>query len=281
MGRFDDLSAVERNAVRILFGLGVTQAVIDALPNLAWIQAAGAGVDWLMPVSLPEHIVVTRMVDQFGPDMSEYAIWAVLAWVKDWQRIARQKTQHDWSPYLVRRLKDLRVGILGAGSIGGYIAQQFVPLAREVLALGRRRPDLNGVRGFTADESQTFYSELDVLIMVLPHTSATYHAVGWREISRMARGGFLVNVGRGAVLDETALLAALDSGQLSGAALDVVESEPLAPFSPLWDRPDIVLSPHISGPSRARGMVEVFAENLWRYRHQDPLLGVVDRQRGY
>jgi glyoxylate/hydroxypyruvate reductase A len=206
---------------------------------------------------------------------------AALAWVKDWKRLHRQQREHRWEQYLVGTMTSLTVGVLGAGSIGAHIAAMFRPLVAEVRALGRSTPKLEGVQGFAEAEWVQFYRGLDVLVMVLPHTAETYHLVGAREISWMNRGGFLVNVGRGAVLDQSALVAALESGQLSGAQLDVFESEPLPEDSPLWDLKTLSISPHVSGPSRLDGMVAVFAENLTRFRAGRPLVGEVDMGRGY
>lgn len=279
--RIDAMSLEERAAVRVIFGWRIPQAVIDTCPRLAWIQGAGAGVDWLLPITLPDAVVVTRIVDQFGPDMGEFALLAALAWVKDWGRILSQQAARTWKPYQVGQLNTLTVGVLGAGSIGGYIARMFQPLVREVRALATREPQIPGVAGYAASSWPAFYRGLDVLVMVLPHTPDTEHLVGTEQLGLMKRGGFVVNVGRGAVLDEAALVQAIRQGQLSGAALDVQETEPLPPESPLWDLPGVTVSPHVSGPSRRSGMADIFAENLRRFRHGEPLLGVVDRDRGY
>ncbi|MDA8206211.1 MAG: D-2-hydroxyacid dehydrogenase [Thermaerobacter sp.] len=281
IARYEQLSAQERSAIRILFGWRVPQSVVDSLPKLAWIQGAGAGVDWLMPVRLPAGVTVTRIVDQFGPDMGEYALLAALAWVKDWRRLYCMQQKQEWKPYLVGQLAVLSVGILGAGSIGAHIASMFRPLVREVRAMGRRRPEIPGVLGFSEIESTTFYRGLDLLIMVLPHTSATYHLVGLEQLRLMNPGSYLINIGRGAVLDQEALEAAVKSGHLSGAALDVFEVEPLPADSSLWRLPGITISPHLSGPSRVDGMADVFLQNLTRFRQGAPLWGVVERSRGY
>lgn len=281
IGRIDDMSADALRQVRVIFGWRIPQAVIDGCPHLAWIQGAGAGVDWLLPVRLPDSVVVTRIVDQFGPDMGEFALLAALQWVKNWPRVLDQQRQREWKPWLVGELSSKTVGVLGAGSIGAHVARLFRPLVEEVRALGRRQPSLEGIRGFSEQEAEAFYRGLDILIMVLPHTERTYHLVGSREMRLMNQGGYLINVGRGAVLDEGALLTAIQQGVLSGAALDVQETEPLPADSPLWTLPGVTVSPHISGPSRRRGMAAVFADNIRRFRQGSPLLGVVDRTRGY
>lgn len=281
IGHWDALTLEERRQIRVLFGWRIPQDVVDACPRLEWIQGAGAGVDWLLPVSLPSSVVVTRIIDRFGPDMGEYALMAALSWVKDWRRLNAMQQAKQWQPYLVGQLSTLSVGVLGAGSIGSHIATMFLPLVAEVRAMGRRRPDIPGVRGFSEDQWEAFYQDLDLLVMVLPHTPNTFHLVGDAQIERMRPGGYVINVGRGAVLDQDALERAIHGGQLSGAALDVFETEPLPADSPLWDSPGVTVTPHISGPSRTDGMAEVFLENLARFRSARPLLGVVDMGRGY
>ncbi|NMP22134.1 D-2-hydroxyacid dehydrogenase [Sulfobacillus harzensis] len=281
VGWVEEMGPEQRAQVEILFGWRIPQSVVDACPRLAWIQGAGAGVDWVLPLKLPPQVVVTRIVDQFGPDMGEFALMAALAWVKEYPRILKQQADRQWTPYLVGQLATKVVGVLGAGSIGRHIAEMFRPLVREVRALGRRPPEIPGIQGFGAADALHFYHGLDILVMVLPHTPDTYHLVGGEEIGRMNRGGYLINVGRGAVLNESALIAAVQSGQLSGACLDVHETEPLPSDSPLWTLPGVTVSPHISGPSRRTGMAAVFLENLSRYRQGLPLVGQVDLARGY
>lgn len=281
IGHYDRLTAEERQHIRIVFGWRMTQAVLDSLPHLQWIQGAGAGVDWLLPVRVPAGVRVTRIVGQFGPDMGEYALMAVLAWVKDWKRLQQQQKEHRWDQYLVGTLTPLTVGVLGAGSIGAHVATMFLPLVAQVRALGRRTPEIEGVRGYSRDAADAFYEGLDVLVMALPHTPDTYHLVGAQEISRMRDGGILVNVGRGAVLDEAAVVGALRSGKLSHAQLDVFETEPLPSDSALWDTENLSISPHISGPSRIAGMAAVFHDNIIRFRQGRPLVGEVDLARGY
>lgn len=281
VARYDETTVQERQNIHVLFGWGITQSVIDECPRLEWIQGAGAGVDWLTSVRLNPSTRVTRIVDQFGPDMGEYALLAVLAWVKNWRRIFEQQARGEWSPYLVGQMSALRVGILGAGSIGAHVASMFRPLVLEVRALGRHRPDLPGIAGFAADDWPTFYRGLDVLVMVLPHTPDTYHLVGSPQLALMREGGYLVNMGRGMVLDPQALYEAIGSGRLSGAALDVFEEEPLPEDSPLWTLSGVTVSPHISGPSRVAGMADVFVENFKRFDSGLALAGVVDWERGY
>jgi len=275
------LSPDERAQVTILFGWKIPQSVIDQCPRLRWIQGAGAGVDWLLPLMIPSTVTISRIVDQFGPDMAEFALLGALAWVKNWPRIHTAQRRHQWDPFLVGRLADKVVGVLGAGSIGETIAGRFRPWVDEVRALGRHRPRLPEIVGYSIAEQAAFFTDLDLLIMVLPLTPETRHMVGAEALSRMKAGGYVINLGRGAVLDTKALVSAVRSGQLSGALLDVHEDEPLPSDSELWDLPGVTISPHISGPSRVEGMADVFVDNYRRFVAGEALRGVVDRVRGY
>jgi len=279
--RIEELSLADRQSVNIIFGWRIPQDVLDSTPKLEWIQSAGAGVDWLLSTTFPKTVMVTRIVDQFGPDMGEYALLTTLAWVKNWPRLRESQRLHQWDPFLVGQLATQKVGVLGAGSIGRHVAEMFRPLVLEVRAMGRRVPQIAGVRGFGIENWREFYRGLNVLVIVLPHTPDTYHLVGMEQLLLMSPASYCINVGRGAVLDEKALVGAIQSGQLSGAALDVFETEPVPEDAILWDLPGLTMTPHISGPSRWEKMAIVFAENLSRFRRGDTLLGVVDRERGY
>ncbi|MCY0879000.1 MAG: D-2-hydroxyacid dehydrogenase [Firmicutes bacterium] len=275
------LAPEDRPRVTILVGWHVPQAVIDALPNLAWIQAAGAGVDWTLDLSWRKTIVLTRMVDVFGPEMAEYALAATLAWVKDWPRLWALNQQHRWDPYPVRMLASLTVGILGAGSIGQAVIRLFHPLVKEVRAMGRRQPRLAGIAGYAASDAASFYQGLDALIVVVPLTPSTHHLVGRDAFSRMSHGAYVINLSRGAVVDTSALVEAVTSGQLSGAFLDVFDVEPLPEDHRLWSVPGITVSPHMAGMTRGEPLAEQFLANYERFQRHEALAGVVDRSRGY
>lgn len=264
-----------------IIGWAVPQSVVDACPNLEWIQSVGAGVDWVLPLTLPPAVTVTRIVHAFGTDMAEYALLYALAWVKDIRRLERQNKRHEWISYTVGTLREKTVGVLGAGTIGREVARSFAGHVQRVRALSRTRPNIPGVVGFVAPEMENFLSELDILVVTVPLTPDTHHMVSDAQLFRLKSGAFLINMARGSVVDTDAVLRALDSGQLSGAALDVFEQEPLPVDHPLWERESVFVTPHLSGPSRVGDVARYVAENIRRWETHAPLVGVVDRGRGY
>ncbi|MCY0898178.1 MAG: D-2-hydroxyacid dehydrogenase [Firmicutes bacterium] len=274
-------TAADRTQSEILVGWYVPQEVIDALPNLTWLQVAGAGVDWTLDLRIADAVAVTRMVEGFGTDMAEFALMAALAWVKDWSRLRTLQQQRRWDPYLVRTLASLTVGVLGAGAIGQTIAKTFQPLVKEIRIMGRSRPQVPHIAGYRIDEASAFYRDLDLLIIVVPLTPDTRSLVGESAFSLMREGGYVINLARGAVIDTSALIAAVTRQQLSGAFLDVFETEPLPPDAELWSIPGITVSPHMAGITRAEVLAAHFMANFRRFRRQEPLIGMVDRTRGY
>lgn len=277
----ETVTADELHRVTGLLGWKVPQSVLAAMPNLRWVQSLGAGVDWLNGMALPPYTTLTRVVDLFGTDMAEYALLASLMWVKNVQRWQRAQVSHRWDPFVVGSLSTQRVGVVGAGSIGREIARAFLPWAQEVRALGRTLPQIEGVQGFDAETTMEFFKGLNIVIVVLPLTPETTNFVGRGRLEQMALGSLLINVGRGPVVDLDAVVDALKSGRLDQAVLDVFPTEPLPSSSYLWDVPGLVISPHVSGPSRPERVVKLVARNIQRFQAGQPLEGVVNWQRGY
>jgi phosphoglycerate dehydrogenase-like enzyme len=186
----------------------------------------------------------------------------------------------------IRMLRDARVLVVGLGSIGAETARLAASFGADVVGL-RRRPDRGAVEGVRAVLGPgSLHDELpraDVVVLSAPQTSETWHLVGERELSLMKTDAVLVNVSRGKLVDEAALARALESGRLRGAALDVFEHEPLDAASPLWDRHDVLITPHVSGfhagywPEATR----LFSENLRRFIAGRPLENLVDKTAGY
>ncbi|MDA8193623.1 MAG: NAD(P)-dependent oxidoreductase [Thermaerobacter sp.] len=277
----DAIAAGRGQQVTALLGWQAPQTIIDACPRLEWIQNLGAGVDWVLSLSLHPRVRITRVIDQFGADMAEYALLAALAWVKDFRRWQAAQRAHRWDPFRVGSLAEQTVGVLGAGSIGQEVALRFVPLAHRVRALGRSQPGIPGVDGYAWAERGAFLRGLNVLVVVVPLTPQTRHLVDKEMLAQLAPASLLVNIARGGVVDSRAVQNALFSGQLSLAVLDVFETEPLPPDDPLWDTPGLVITPHGAGPSRPARVVRLVAENVRRFAAGEPLLGAVDRARGY
>lgn len=252
-------------------------------PRLRWIQSIGAGVDGLLgDPTIPQRVAITRVIGHFGRGIAEYALAHLLAYEQGLRRAYAQQAQHSWEQWSPGHLFGRRLGIAGAGDIGRTIARRARALDLE--AYGWRRgtepsPDFD--RTFGGDRLDEFLSALDYLVITLPLTPQTRHRFGLGEFLRLKPGAFVVNAGRGAVVDANGLLEALRSGHLGGAALDVFEDEPLPVDSPLWEAPNLTITPHVSGLSDPTFVAEFFCDNVRRYLDRRPMLGVVDRRAGY
>jgi glyoxylate/hydroxypyruvate reductase len=251
--------------------------------RLKWLQVMGAGVDWALVPELPEHVQITRAPGVFGPWMAEY----VLAWclwvtqrLKPYRDAQRQRRWDDH--VLPERLGGKTVTIVGLGDIGRDIARAARGLGMRVLGVSRRgRPVREATRMYSVAAMTRALREADFVVLLLPLTPETRGIIGADALAAMKSTAWLINIARGAVVDEGALMAALEQRRIAGAVLDVFDREPLPPSHPLWKMDNVVVTPHISGPSTADALTPVFNDNLARYLAGRPLRHVVDRHRGY
>jgi len=254
-----------------------------AARHLEWIQSMGAGVDHLLAIpDLDPRIPVTRVGSGFGPDMAEYVLGYLLALALRVPRAVDQQRQRVWRPWAPRLLRGRTALVVGLGAIGREVGRLLRGAGLTVLGVSRR-----GGASDAADESASvadldrLLPRADVLVLVVPLTAETRHLIDRRRLALLPRGAWVVNVSRGAVVDEPALVEALASGQVGAAALDVFEVEPLPADSPLWAMRHVLITPHIAGPYAVDHVCDVFAENYRRLRAGEPLLYRVDRERGY
>lgn len=267
---------------------GITDG-FDGARSLRWIQAPSAGVDALLfPALVASDVVVTNARGVFDEPMAESVMAFVLALntgiLRD-QRRGWSRDGEDADAPPRRRVAGERMLVVGAGSIGRAIGRAAGALGMTVSGVASRaRPGddvFEEVR--SADALLELLPSFDVVVNVLPLTPATFHRFGAEAFGAMSADALFVNVGRGATVDEPALIHALETGQIRGAALDVFEVEPLPPASPLWDLENVIVSPHVAGDAEGweRRVVDVFADNLARFRDGRPLRGVVDKALGY
>lgn len=250
--------------------------------HLIWLQNMGAGIDKLLSDTLPPNLIITRVIDHFGPMMSEYVMAMLLAQTQRFRQAWQQQQEQVWKQYRTGTWEGKRLGIAGIGEIGLVTARYAKAFGMEVRGLARTpgdRPNIDRV--FTTEQRLEFCAGLDALVLILPLTPETRGLFGAAEFAALPKGAYFINVGRGAVADEQALIAALQSGHLSGAALDVFAEEPLPPGHPFWTLPNVTVTPHVSGITRPEGACRQFRENYLRLQAGKPLLGVVDRNRGY
>ena len=267
----------------------LTPALAGAWPSadrLRWVHTASAGVDnVLIPEVAASEVVVTNSRGVFDGALAEYVLGLVLAFAKDlpgtWERQRRKEWQHRDT----QRLAGTTAVVVGVGPVGRTIARLLRAFGVRVHGVGRTArgddPDFGSVTA-SADLA-ALLPDADWLVLVAPLTAATRGLVGAAELAALPPTARLINVGRGGLVDEAALAAALAEGRLAGAALDVFEREPLPPSSPLWHQPGVLVSPHMSGDVTGwrDELAEVFLDNLRRWCAGEPLRNIVDKTVGY
>jgi phosphoglycerate dehydrogenase-like enzyme len=266
------------------------EKVFAAAPRLRWVHSWAAGVEWLLfPALLERHVVLTNTRGVYGDSLAEFALGAMLYFAKDLARMKASQRARRWEPFDVQMLRGATLGIIGYGDIGSRVAALGAAMGMTVLAL-RRRPGRSrddATVPSSAPEMVTSKRALcersDYLVLAAPLTPETRHMIGKDELDVMRPGAVLVNVGRGALVDQAALVSALQRGVFRGAALDVFETEPLPADDPLYGLDNVLLSPHTADHTatwRDEAM-RCFLENLRRFRTGEPLLHVVEKASGY
>jgi len=263
-------------------------AALRRAPGLRWIHARSAGLDRVLAPEVVAHAaVVTNGRGAFSPALAEFVVAALLFFAKDLRRLVAQQGAGVWEAFDTERLEGRTVGIVGYGDIGRAVASRLRPLGTRILAL-RRRPQLSDGDPLV-DETvpherlSELMARADDVVVAMPLTPETRGFVGREAIAALKRAAVLVNVGRGPVVDERALVDALERGRIRGAALDVFETEPLPPESALWRLPNVLLSPHCADhvPGWVDEAMRVFLRQLERFRRGEPLQDVIDKARGY
>jgi len=251
--------------------------------RLKWLQVMGAGVDWALVPELPRSVQVTRAPGVFGPWMAEYVLgWC--SWVTQRMKVYRDaQRQRRWDDHVLPdRLGDKTMAIVGLGDIGRDIARMARGLGMRVLGVSRRgRPVREAARVYPVAAMARALREADFVVLLLPLTAETRGIIGSDALAVMKSTAWLINIARGAVVNEPALLEALEQKRIAGAVLDVFDREPLPPSHPLWRMDNVVVTPHISGPSTPDAIAPVFNDNLARYLAGRALRHVVDRRQGY
>lgn len=271
---------------------GGTPPFSDVWPHtgagLRWVHSFEAGVDRLLTPELrASEVTVTNAAGVYAPPLGEFAVLGVLFFYKRVRRLLRAQAAEKWDQHEVDALAGKVLGVVGYGGVGRACAAACRKLGMRVWAL-RRHPERRerGVeKTFGPDGLHPMLAGCDVLLAAAPLTPETHHMLDAAAFTAMKAGGLVINVGRGPVIDEAALVAALRSGQVAGAALDVFEREPLAAGHPFWKMENVLLSPHCTDRTLDPWWIEVgmacFRDNFRRYRAGKPLLNVVDKAAGY
>ncbi len=276
----------------------------EQAPNLRWVHLFSAGADHVLghPI-LKQEIILTTSSGVHAINIGEYVLSLMLAWSHRLPALLQNQRQAGWTEDRFRRFapRELRgdtLGLVGYGSIGREVARLAQAFGMRVLALKRGDDPVDhgylipGVgdpagdipeRYYRPDELHAMLAECEYVVLAVPLTDATHHLIDAEALAALKPGAFLINVARGEVVDESALIRALDRGRLAGAGLDVFEQEPLPPDSPLWGMEDVILTPHIAGstPRYHARAADLFAENLRRYLAGDPLLNRIGLETAY
>jgi glyoxylate/hydroxypyruvate reductase A len=244
----------------------------------------GAGVDRLLALStLPAGVPVVRIEDGgMAAQMIDYVTLAVLGAYREAHAYGEQQRAADWRPRPPLSKSAFGVGVLGFGVLGQAVAAALVPFGFPVAGWSRTRKTVAGVLSFAgAAELPAFLARTRSLVCLLPATADTRDFVGGALLAALPRGAHLVNVARGDIVVDADLLAALDSGHVAGATLDVFRDEPLPPAHPFWHHPRVTLTPHVSAVTLVAESVAQVAAKIRRLEQGLPVGGVVDRARGY
>lgn len=252
-------------------------------PNLKLVQKTGAGVESIMAdESLPQSVQVARLrTDTSGQEMAEYALACVLQEQRHLRAYQRNQSISLWEAYVPRRACETTVAVLGLGRIGKLVAEKFLGSDFKVVGWSRTQKAISGVDCYAGEEQfSRILGMADYVVSVLPSTPETTCLFNRRSFSWMKPSAFIINVGRGTLIDEDELIKSLDDGLLAGAILDVMQTEPLPESSPLWAHEKVILTPHISGWHLGDAIRDI-AENYRRLQSGEALLNLVDRQIGY
>jgi phosphoglycerate dehydrogenase-like enzyme len=279
--------------VDVVLGFAARPEVFATAKRLRWIHSTAAGVEGILsPELVASDVVLTCSRGLHAQSIAEHVIGTMLAFARQLHVSRDAQLRRAWSQHAqwgaspgFEQLHGATIGLVGFGQIGRAIGEKARALGMRVIAVRRHPadpPDPAHAQ-WGPDWLPELLERSDWIVLAAPHTRESAGLIGADQLKRMKPTARLVNIGRGALVDEAALVAALRDGRLAGAALDVMEREPLPDDSPLWDMPNVILTPHVSGlgPRYWERATDVFAANLRRWLDGEPLQGVVDKQAGY
>lgn len=257
--------------------------VLKQFPNLKIIFSVGAGLDHLRnDPELPDLPIVRMVEPGLTNGMTEYVTWAVLHLHRFMVDYHLQRLRHHWEEISQISSARRRVGILGMGHLGLDAAQRLRSFGFPLSGWTRTPREVEGVACYHGQEQlPEFLAQCDILVALLPHTAETDRILNAKAFAQMPKGAALVNAGRGGLVDEADLIAALDGGHLSGAVLDVFQEEPLPYQHPFWDHPRVVLTPHIASMTIPDSAAAEIVRQIHRFEAGEPLEHTGDLKRGY
>ena len=269
--------------------LALFKSVFAMCPNLVWVHSRSVGLErTLFPEIVESAVPLTNGAGVFSASLGEFALGAILYFAKDFRRMIRNQLAGVWEAFDVSWASGKTVGIIGYGDIGRAVAERVRPLGMTVLAVRRHASTSRGAdplveQSYTPDRRLEKIPHCDYVIVAPPRTSETRGMIGEPEFAAMKPTAVVINVGRGPVIDEAAMIKALSSGRIKGAALDVFDHEPLPPGHPFYKLENVLLSPHCADhtPDWLDNAMQFFIEQYELFRKGQPLLNVVDKRLGY
>jgi phosphoglycerate dehydrogenase-like enzyme len=266
----------------VLYTWGFPAELLPRAKRLRWIQVMGAGVNAFLDAPFPPKVVLTRIVDVYSPWMTEYTLGWLLWASQQMEGLRAAQRARRWEPVTPTQLRGKTLAVVGLGSIGRSIARVARAFGMQVLGMnrsGRRVPEVERV--YRRSNFRDLLQASDYVVLVLPLTPETRGLLGEAELRAMRPHAWLVNIGRGGLVQQEALVRALSERWIGGAVLDVFSEEPLPTDHPLWGMPNVVVTPHISGPNVPEEIAPIFNDNLQRFLQGRVLRGRVDLRRGY
>jgi len=284
----------------VLFRFDMNTSVLiktlQTMPKLQWIHTGSAGIENILPHFIsyaPSEAILTNGAGQASIPIAQFVLTQILSTSRQLPEYVVAQQQRIWlrpslrnNPPDVIEVADMRVLVLGTGSIGSEVAKICSAVGMHVWGVRRQaatiQPPFQQVMSFD-DDWRALLPAMDYMVLCLPLTDESFELIGPRELAAMKSTGWLINIARGAIIDESALISALHEKRIGGAALDVTVTEPLPTDSPLWNCPNVILTPHISwrSPQFDQRSIDLFIDNLHRYRSGQPLVNLIPREKGY
>ncbi len=284
------LDAAPRNAEAILYWSGprdLLRSTFLASPDVRWIHSRMAGLDkMLFPELVQSPVPLTNGTGVFSQSLGEWALAVILYFAKDIRRLLRSQEACRWDPFDVEELHGQTVGIVAYGDIGRAVASRVHAMGMRVLALKRHAPaapDPFVERFYGPTELNAMLGECDYIVVAAPLTAETYHLISDDALAAMRPNAVVINIGRGPVIDQAALVRALAAGRIKGAGLDVFEQEPIPADDPIFKLPNILISPHSADNTKdwLNDAMRFFLEQYRRFSSGQPLKNMVEKHLGY
>ncbi len=282
-GNKDEIKQRISEAEIILSGHTFPVEYLPEARNLKWIQSISAGVEnYVFSGNIPSDVILTKIKGVHGAIMAEYVLGYILAVTLKMKFAFRNQTERGWPYYEPDTIRDKTAGIMGFGSVGSAIAYRLHQNGITVIGCDEQEKFLPFVeREYSVEEMDDFLNRADFVVITLPLSPSTKGFFGEKQFQSMKDSAYLINVSRGALVQEQALINALKKKTIAGAVLDVFAQEPLPEDHDLWDLDNAIITPHISGPSIPEDIIKVFLDNLERFERGRNLVGIVDLGKGY